>query len=202
VVNKAVSSTTVPSISQPPDAAPYHWTVEKFYRAIDAGVFDHPERLELIKGELIEKMGQNPAHASLISRLTRRLRSRLEPKFTVREEKPIHLGDDAEPLPDIMVVSGTEADYEQRHPTAADVVLLVEVAASSAAHDTRDKAILYAQSGVAEYWVLSVIGRELIIYRKPTPDGYAFMDRSAGDDLASLSSAPEIAFSVGELFES
>jgi hypothetical protein len=68
-----------------PSAFPCRWTVDNFYRAIEAGVFDHPERLELIRGEWFEQAGQNPAQSCLISRLTRRLRARCEPPFTVRE---------------------------------------------------------------------------------------------------------------------
>lgn len=35
---------------------PYPWTVETFYRALSAGLFEYPERLELIKGEILERM--------------------------------------------------------------------------------------------------------------------------------------------------
>src|SRR5437588_1056835 len=35
---------------------PFAWTVDAFYRAIGAGVFEHPERLELLEGEIFENM--------------------------------------------------------------------------------------------------------------------------------------------------
>ena len=69
----------------------YHWTVDAFYRAVSAGVFDEPKRLELVNGELWEKEPVNPPHASLTERIARIFRRVFEPEFVVREEKPFHL---------------------------------------------------------------------------------------------------------------
>ena len=187
---------TNPSANTP---ARYRWTVDALYRAIDAGVFDRPERIELIEGELIEKMGQNPAHASLISRLTRRLRAVMEPQFTVREEKPLHIADDGEPVPDIMVVTGSEEAYEDRHPTPAEIALLVEVADTSASYDAGGKALIYAQAGIAEYWVVLLSTQEILVHRQPAAGGYGSITRfGAGDEIAALAES-SIRFTVGQL---
>ncbi len=46
--------------------------------------------------------------------------------------------------------------YGRTRPTAGDVLLLIEVSDSSIATDLQEKADLYAESGVAEYWVVDV----------------------------------------------
>ncbi len=175
--------------SQPnmPSPSPFRWTVDAMYRAIDAGVFDHPERIELINGELIEKMGQNPPHASFSSKLTRRLRAKLEPPFNVREDKPLHISEFSEPEPDIMVVTGDEDQYDRRHPRPDEVVLLIEVADSSVAYDTGEKAVLYAQAGIPNYWIILLVSGEVIVNKTPRHGEYL--------DIARLSSGNiEIAF--------
>ena len=150
----------------------YHWTVDSLYRAIDAGVFQEPKRLELIHGRIIENMGQNPPHASTRRRLARLLRQMLEPRFYVCDENPLRISFDGEPTPDIIVVTGKEGDYDERHPTPKEVILLVEISDTTAAYDLGDKSQFYAQSGIVDYWVVALAKRQIVIHRDPSPDGY------------------------------
>jgi Uma2 family endonuclease len=63
--------------------------------------------------------------------------------------------------------------YASGHPSAADVLLLVEVADSSLAHDRGIKLALYARHGVPEVWIGDLVGRAVEICRGPGPEGYA-----------------------------
>lgn len=181
------------------EAAPYRWTVDSFYRAIDAGVFDHPERIELIDGSLVERGAQTPPHASLVCRLASQAREAFEPQFLVREQKPLHIADDTEPVPDILVVAEAEGAYWERHPAPADTALLIEVADTSASYNAGGKALLYAQAGIAEYWVVLLPTQEILVHREPAAGGYGSIARvGAGDEIAPLS-APAIKFTVGQL---
>jgi Uma2 family endonuclease len=45
--------------------------------------------------------------------------------------------------------------------------LIVEVAQSSLAFDRRRKGGLYARAGIAEYWIVNLVGRVLEVYRQP-----------------------------------
>ena len=62
--------------------------------------------------------------------------------------------DDNRPEPDILWLRPKR--YGRTRPTAADVLLLIEVADRSITTDLQEKADLYAKSGVAEYWVVDV----------------------------------------------
>ncbi|MBC8101282.1 MAG: Uma2 family endonuclease [Cytophagales bacterium] len=177
----------------------FHWTVDTFYRAVDAGVFDEPKRLELVYDGLREKETANPPHAATTRRVSRHVQGLFEPQFIVHEEKPVRLGNDTEPLPDIAVVSGADEDYELRHPNAQDVILLIEVADTTTDYDTGEKARMYARSGVNDYWVVLISQRELVVFRSPTTEGYASQMRLTETDSIALLAAPDITISVRDL---
>lgn len=178
---------------------PYHWTVDALYRAYNAGVFEDPQRLELIHGRIIRKMSQNAPHASLRRRLSRRLRGSMEPSFLVMEESPLRLALDGEPVPDLFIVTGTEEDYDQRHPTQSNAMLVVEVSDTTVTYDLGEKALLYAEAGIADYWVVLVNEAAIVRHRGPTPEGYKEVARLAGNDALSPLAAPEAVWTVDAL---
>ena len=73
---------------------------------------------------------------------------------------------DNRPHPDIAVVPGTPRDYPQQPTTA---LLVLEVWDSTLAIDGA-KAHLYAKSGIADYWVVDLNNRLLIVHRDPRPE--------------------------------
>ena len=90
----------------------------------------------------------------------------------VRLQLPITLTESSEPEPDIALVKLEPTDYENAHPTAADVLLIIEVADSTLAGDLTIKNTLYAQAGIEDYWVLDVKNQQLHVLREPTETGY------------------------------
>ena len=86
---------------------------------------------------------------------------------------PLRLDRRNEPQPDLMLLRPTADRYRTSHPTAADVLLLVEVADSSLAWDRGPKLALYARHGVAEVWIVDLTGRAVEVCRQPGPHGYA-----------------------------
>ena len=151
-----MTTTLAPPVSPKPTNKDHHWTVDAFYKAYDAGAFGYAKRLELIQGRIIEKMPPGPHHSYLADAVAHMLRVTLEPPLLVREEKAVRIAFDGQPIPDVTVVRGTRAEYLDRHPVPEDVALLVEVADTSVEHDLGEKALLYAQAGVSDYWVVLV----------------------------------------------
>ncbi len=76
---------------------------------------------------------------------------------------------DSEPEPDLAIVAGTEFDFRDSHPTTA--ALVVEVAISSLELD-RVKALIYAEAGVEEYWIVCPEEKRVEVYRRPGAEGY------------------------------
>ena len=181
------------------DAVPYHWTVERFYRAADADVFDDPSRLELIQGRIIEKMPTSPLHTTISYDIAERLREAAGTNYLVREERAVHLAFDSELIPDIALVWGKSSDYREQHPTPQSVALLVEVSVTSADYDLGEKAIQYAQAGINDYWVVLVKEKAIAVHREPSPEGYKEVIRLSGEDTLSPPAMPEVVWMVDGL---
>ena len=86
-------------------------------------------------------------------------------------QDPIQLDDFSELEPDLAIAKGTILDYVDHHPRPDRVYLLIEVTDSTLKQDCEVKDKIYAQAGIADYWVLDVKTRQLHIFRSPTSTG-------------------------------
>lgn len=190
-----------PSMTPDREAAPrpYHWAADDFERACESGAFGHDRRLELVHGKVIEHMPQSSFHANVVEYLADCLRAALSPRFRVRDEKPIRIAFDGDPVPDVSVVTGPVRDMRQPHPTPNDVALLVEVAVSSADYDLGEKALLYAQAGITDYWVVLPERNEIVVHREPTASGYGSVVWHGEQDTLSPLAASDVALTVRDL---
>jgi Uma2 family endonuclease len=150
------------------------WTVEDYHRMSELGILDSNERTELIAGQIILMAAKGTPHVTALRLLAIALDTILAdwPVF-VSTQDPIQLDDFSEPEPDLTVVRGTVLDYANHHPCPNQVCLVVEVADSTLKRDCEVKDKVYAQAGIADYWVLDVNNRQLHIFRNPTPTGYS-----------------------------
>lgn len=175
------------------------WTRRECQFLLENGFFEG-QRYELVEGELINKMGQNPPHAFAISNLTvvlvqlfgRRTRCQL-PIDVAPEDNPT-----SEPEPDA-VVTHEAADFSQRGPAPADIAWLIEVSDSTLRFDLTIKARLYARSRIPDYWVLDLVNRRIIVHREPRQGEYGSVTvYGASEGVASLA-APERLFAFAGL---
>lgn len=94
-----------------------------------------------------------------------------------------------------MAVLRYRADgYRARHPHAADVLLVIEVADTSLDHDRDIKLPLYARAGIPEVWLVDLTGDRIAVQRDAGPDGYRDASiLTRGDTLPDLEpSADEV----------
>lgn len=73
----------------------------------------------------------------------------------------------SEPEPDLALVRNRPDDYIGGHPRPADVLLLIEVSDSSVLYDQTIKLSLYAESGIANYWIFNLLDAVLESYSDP-----------------------------------
>ena len=149
---------------------PFRWSVGRYIAALEAGIFGPEDRLEMLDGELVQKMSQNPSHIVGLMLLTDALRAVFGQGFRVDSQIPLRTARSV-PEPDVVVLRGSARDFAGRLPEPADVRLAAEVSDSSLNYDRMDKALLYAAAGVEEYWLLNVADRQLEVRRKPLPSG-------------------------------
>src|SRR5918997_6720202 len=112
-----------------------HFTVDDFYRMLEAGILTEDDRVELIDGEIIEMSPIGSRHASCVMRLNAVLTKRLGDTAIVNVQNPLRLSTRSEPLPDCSLLKPREDFYSRAHPTPDDVLLVVEVADSSIGYD-------------------------------------------------------------------
>jgi Uma2 family endonuclease len=170
------------------------WSVDEYERLVENGVL--PKRAELIRGLIIERVPKTPLHCALAKWLYDYFMVQLPPGSIVRMLGPLRLAD-SEPEPDLAVVLGDERSFWEKHPTTAELV--VEVAVNSIAFD-REKATLYAEAGVKEYWIVLGEEQQIEAYRRPVAGAY--LDKliyRLGDVLRS-ESVPRIGVPLTELF--
>lgn len=188
------------SVSSPPELR--KWTREEYYRMSELGFFDR-QRVMLIEGDIITMPPQKNDHAWAITILAEKLREIFGKDFMVREEKPLHLGEDSEPEPDIAVVKGSVASWRGK-PHPAHAVLVVEVADTSLSLDRKLKAKLYAGSKIQEFWILNLVDRCVEVYRLSAPEPgsagqYHLLARHSGTDRIASMEKPEQEFIVSEI---
>ena len=91
----------------------------------------------------------------------------------MRVQNPVRLDDHSEPQPDLVVAKARADFYRDAHPGPPDVLLVIEVADTSAEVDRVEKAPLYIRSGIPEVWVVDLSARQVDVYRTPTRGGFA-----------------------------
>ncbi|AIE84225.1 hypothetical protein OP10G_0857 [Fimbriimonas ginsengisoli Gsoil 348] len=157
------------------------------------------KRLELVDGQIVEKMTHHPPHVICIEAITRLLILRVGQTHSIRSQAPIALSDISEPEPDLTVVPGRPADYLKGHPTPEQIDMLIEVSDSSLDRDRRYKVPLYAKAGIREVWLVDVDGRRLEAYREPSPEGYRIVTTLAYTERLAPLFAPGILINVIDL---
>jgi Uma2 family endonuclease len=150
----------------------YRITVAQYNRMILDGTIDHNERVELIEGLLVNKMGKNPPHVFATKLGFKRLAQIVSPGWPVAKEDPVVVSEWGKPEPDVSVVRGTEKDYLDRDVTAADVALVVEVAESSLLTDRSVMTQVYSRAGIPVFWIVNLVDRQIEVFTQPSNDGY------------------------------
>jgi len=181
------------------------WTRAECERLEAAGIFDQ-QRVELIEGELIVKMSKNRPHVGVTALLTAWL-IQIFGARRVNAEAPIDVAPEDnptnEPVPDLIVLTrgySASAAYESAAPQPRDLDLVVEIADTSLAFDLTVKAALYARASIADYWVLDVPGRRLIVHRDPQGDRYGSVTAYNEQETIAPLAAPDSIFQVQTVF--
>jgi len=199
IVDRPSSESAAPPAGFPRQAP---ITLAMYDRMIAAGVFDPAEahRVELIGGELHMMSPIGDRHADAVDWLVRWSTQAVhQTKLLVRVQNPLSIpGSESAPQPDIAWV--TLRRYADRRPLPEEVSLLVEVADTSLEFDTTAKASLYAAAGIADYWVVDLVSRAVIVFREPRSGGYESRSTHRSDQFVRPLSQPEAALSPAELF--
>jgi Uma2 family endonuclease len=182
----------------PAESRRWRWTVDAYYRAYEAGVFGAAARVELLDGEVVRMCPIGNRHYVVSGILDEWLSKTSEPDHWASEAKPISLSPHSEPEPDFAVIRGRPRQM-RRKPRPDEVVLVVELSDSSLRIDAGPKALLYAEAGISEYWVVDLEGRRVVVHRSPSDAGYREIRLVGVEGSVSPAFRPEMALAVSEL---
>ncbi len=169
-----ITITEMPAIPTPLAPPRKRWTRYECEQLAATGLLDM-EPLELVEGELINKMGKNRFHVFIAGKLGDVLKKLFGENF-VQSEAPIDLSPEdnptSQPEPDVCVLNRSLEEFLAQNPAPRDIVLVAEVSDSTLQFDRTTKARLYARAGIIEYWIFDVNSRQLIVHRSPVDGLY------------------------------
>jgi Uma2 family endonuclease len=160
-------SATAAPVTYGHDASIARFSVARYQKMIEAGILTSEDKVELLENYVVLKMPRNPPHDGTIDLVRSTLHPLLPAGWMLRIQQTVVLSD-SQPEPDFAVVRGMARTYMARHPTPADVALLVEIANSSLLRDQRDKTRIYARGNVVCYWIVNLVDQQLEVHTQPS----------------------------------
>lgn len=179
-------------ITPPVPHEPTRFSVAAYFGLLETGALTERDRVELLEGVIVAMPPSNPRHDSGVTRVSTALMRSLGGHAVVRTQCSLLAGEHSVPEPDVALVAGTLADYDDAHPRTA--LLVVEVADSSLPQDRLSKSRIYAQAAIPEYWIVNLRDGVLEVMRDPDPAAALYRELRtlrAGDhvEIASLRAA-------------
>jgi Uma2 family endonuclease len=169
------------------------FTVDDIHRMLEAGIVTEDERFELIEGDLVMMAAKGYAHELIKRALTVAIARALPDDMTLGPEMTIQFTDRTLLEPDLTVfrrraVVKSAANFSQILP--GELLLAIEVAASSLAYDKGFKGRLYARHGVQEFWVVDANERITWIHTGPSADGWSSVIERGPQELLTTPALP------------
>jgi Uma2 family endonuclease len=162
----------------------FQWTPRQFQKAAAAGCFDG-WKVELLGGA-VYRMSTYPPHMLAVHRLVSELRRLApEPVWVVTKEDNVQLGRWL-PLPDSTILLGPIDRYRDRLPTAADILLIVEVSDTTYLKDRGPKYRHYAGASIATYWIVDLNRRCVEVHSSPSRRSYRSVALYQDGDVVPL----------------
>jgi Uma2 family endonuclease len=190
------------SMSYTPADSPsrHRYTVADYYRMGEIGILAPDARVELIDGEILDMPPPGSLHAGTVNRLVSSLGGAVGNRAVLVVQNPVRLSKYSEPQPDLAVARPRADFYTSRHPEPLDLILVVEVADTSARFDRDVKVGLYAQHRIPEVWLADLRATQLVRYRNPQQGAYALVDRPDLGTAIELAALPAVRVDLSTLF--
>ena len=187
------------SLSRLADLPLKRWTVGDYHRMLASGILTPEDRVELLDGQIVEMVPQDPPHASRIDDGGDYLKALFAGRAKVRVQLPITLAPGSEPEPDFAIVRDDETRYRTRHPYPEDVLLLIEVADSTFKRDRGSKSKIYARAEIPEYWIVNFKQRQVLAFQNPQDGDYQTEQTFDNQDRLAPLLMPDVAVDLRQL---
>ncbi len=177
----------------------WRFTVAEYHQLIETGVFGEDDHVELIGGDLVMMSPIGSEHAGQVNWLTGLLVQKTAGRAVVAVQNPVRLDDYSEPQPDLAVLCPRADFYRRSNPAPAEVLLLIEVADTSADYDRDVKMRAYARAGIMEAWLVDLTAGWIEVYREPSPAGYKLLRKALPGETVSPLAFPDVVVAVDDI---
>ena len=175
------------------------FSVREYEELIATGFFTGKKRVELIEGELIEKMTQGDPHIGCINRLNRIFMRSLGDDFIVSVQNAIVVNPYSAPEPDVAILRFREDFYASGKAKPEDVLLVIEVSDSTVRFDRQTKMPLYGRAGIEEAWLVNLPRKVLEVYRSPVNGKYEVVQKLGKNDSITPLNFPELQIPISNI---
>ena len=175
------------------------FTVGEYYRMAEADILTEADRVELIAGQIVAMSPIGSRHAACVKRLNLLLGKMVGDSMLIGVQDPIALDAYSEPEPDLVLLRPRADFYADAHPVAADVLLAVEVADTSADYDREVKLPLYAQAGLPEVWLIDLQKGRIEVFAQPQGGAYQQRVEVTADATLTSPTIPQLALAAADL---
>lgn len=172
------------------------WSVAEIEAMTQAGILDEDERFELIGGEIVPMNSKGIHHEVLKTALNLHFATSLPSGIVFAQETTFRLSEDSFVEPDFIFFRKADGLATLDPRTA---LLAVEVADSSLRWDLGRKALIYAQFGIPELWVIDAVKRITHVHRAPGLEGYTQIGQVAEGDALVSTSVPGLTVVLSQL---
>ena len=189
-------SATVESPAPVPAGRPPLVSVEEYHRGPERN--ENGRYTELIWGVVVEKKMKSALHIACARDLYELARAAAGPDHFVSKDDPLTFVD-SEPEPDVAIIRGIFEKYRPQKPRTATLVM--EVSINTLERD-REKADLYAEASIPEYWLVRPERGLIEVYTEPRHGLYGVrrtLSAANGDTLTSAA-LPELRLDLKEFF--
>ncbi|QLE56203.1 Uma2 family endonuclease [Nostoc sp. TCL26-01] len=176
------------------------FTVQQYHKMIESGILTEDDRVELIRGEIIEMSPIGTKHAACVNRLINLLVQLLGKQVVVAAQNPVALNDNSQPQPDVALLKPRDDFYATAHPQPQDILLLIEVADSTIIYDREEKIPLYAAANILEVWLVDINEQIVEVYQQPIATGYQHIQKFDCGETLSIPGFPDVKITADEIF--
>lgn len=174
------------------------FTVDEYHRMAEAGILGEDDRVELLDGEIVAMSPIGARHAGAVKKLNSLL-SRAAAHVVLGIQDPVVLDRYWEPQPDVTVLKARPDEYRTSHPRPEDVLLVIEVADTTADRDRQVKVPSYARAGIPEVWLVNIPADSMEVYRDPQGGAYRNVRIATRGDTLRPVLLPELRVQVSDV---
>ena len=181
------------------------FTIEEYHRLIDLGFLTENDRVELIRGEIMQMAAKGTPHTNCCRNSLRELAALVASRAELQCQDPIVLPSNSEPEPDFAILRKRGDNYRFALPNADDVLLVIEIADSTLKYDQEVKVPLYAEAGISDYWIFNLVKNHLEAYSNPYQElqgnfGYSMKRIVLPNQSIALPCFPDLSLDLSKVF--